>query len=134
VPSTGGKAGTRQPCLNWAGWTSANRPVSRCRGSYQRPREKNPSSASTSTTMRMIQRMLMAVLFPLAEVRTPYAAAFFELVELLVTIGPRRSGGYCGPDRRAPSASSSGKPAAIASPAWRQSLTISSPKIAAACL
>jgi hypothetical protein len=26
-------------------------------GTYQRPREKNPSSRSTSTTMRMIQRI-----------------------------------------------------------------------------
>ena len=33
--------------------------MSTCAFGYQYPREKKPSNASTSTTMRMIQRMLM---------------------------------------------------------------------------
>jgi hypothetical protein len=47
--------------------------------------------------MRMIQRMLMAQVFPFFQFEThktrSYAAAFFSFVEELGTIGARRSGG-----------------------------------------
>ena len=54
---------------------------------YQRPREKKPSSASTRTTMRMIQRMPM--LF-----RASLVGWVVDLTEVISAERKRETGGF----------------------------------------